>query len=102
MMTFFLSMLEWLQVPDTNIGGSLIQPLLNVGAVGAILWWFMTRLERFMRDNTRSQDRLTRSILLLNVSLPSATPRIKEQARHIMHELERDTGESAEDFEHLP
>ena len=84
--------MAWQEI-GTGGGTSLLQPILNVGAVGAILWWFMTRLERFIHDNTKALDRLTRSNLLLVISMPSTTPRAKEQARNIMAELERDTGE---------
>lgn len=66
---------------------SAIGVLLQLGVAGVMLAWFMFRIERRMDAGTRAQDRTSRSILLLVVSLSSAEPVVREQARQIMREI---------------
>jgi hypothetical protein len=73
----------------------LLGPLVQTGAIGSILAWFMFRNEAQMKslgeamDRQRSaQDRQTRAVLLLLVSNPSIPLTTVAQAKSIVEEID--------------
>lgn len=67
---------------------SAISPILQFGAVGACLVWFMFRSEPRLRAIEAAIDRMARSILLLVIALPTSNQTTKEQAKGIQQELD--------------
>lgn len=65
-----------------------ITPFIQFGAIGACLIWFMFRAEPRLRSIESAIDRMSRSILLLVISLPSSNPTTKEQSKGIEKELD--------------
>lgn len=67
---------------------SWVDPLIQLGAVGGVLVWFMFKTEPRLRGVEAAIDRMARSILLLVVSIPHATDTAKEQAKGIITEID--------------
>lgn len=67
---------------------AIISPLIQLGAVGACLAWFMFRSEPRLRAIEGAIDRMARAILLLVIALPNATAATREQAKGIQQELD--------------
>ena len=75
-----------------------LTPLLNLGAVGAVLAWVLWRLEprlersdqamaaRFERIE-QALDRLTRAQLLMLISQPAVEEPVRQQAHQILEEM---------------
>lgn len=76
---------------DTNQIGNIAAALANLGAVGLILKWFMGRVETLMQENTRALNRMTRTQLLAMINSPVTHEPIKEQAKEVLKELDRDS-----------
>jgi hypothetical protein len=72
------------QIPELN------GALLSSGVAGAVLLWFMFRAEARFKGVERSVNRMSKGILLLVVSMDSANHTTKEEARHLLRELDRD------------
>lgn len=64
-----------------------LQPLLNIGAVGVILAWFMLRMEPRMKAMEDALNRFSRVQLLDMVSRSDAPPAVREQAQTILNEM---------------
>ena len=62
--------------------------LLQLGAIGAVLLWFMLRAEAKLESIALAQDRNTRAILLLTMALPSADEPMRRAAREILDEID--------------
>lgn len=65
-----------------------ITPLIQLGGVGVVLLWFMFKSEPRLRGIEASIDRMSRSIMLLVGSLPSANPAQKVQAEGLIREID--------------
>lgn len=63
-------------------------PLINLGAVGCVLAWFMFRMEPRMRRMEQAVDRFSRTVLLAVVSMRGVDPPIKEQAQAVLKEID--------------
>lgn len=63
-------------------------PLLNVGAVGAVLLWFMLRAEPRLRGIESAIDRSTRGNLILLLEIKRTTPEGRTAAETLKQEIE--------------
>lgn len=64
----------------------LLTPLLNVGAVGVVLAWFMMRLEGKVAHLEQAADRNTRAMMLLLIGINGLSPQEKRQAKDLLRE----------------
>lgn len=62
-------------------------PMLQLGIAGAMLAWFMFRLEPRMNGMEDAVRELSRSILLDLVSRPGANPIVKTEANEMLERL---------------
>lgn len=62
--------------------------LLQLGGVGGCLVWFMFRSEPRLRAIESAIDRMSRSLMLLVGSLPSANEAQKQQAKALIREVD--------------
>lgn len=69
-------------------GMEWVAPLIQTGAVGGVLIWFMFRCEPRLVAIEKAIDRMARSILLLVISSPLNPPQIKNQGEAINAELD--------------
>lgn len=60
--------------------------ILQTGAIGAVLAWFLYKLEPRLRAVEQSNEGLKRAMLLLTLSLPTATPAAKREAQRMLDE----------------
>lgn len=65
-----------------------IMPILQTGAVGAVLVWFMLRAEGRMKAIETAIDRAARANLVLAMALDPAGNKIREHARAIDAEID--------------
>lgn len=63
-----------------------ITSLANIGAVGAILAWFLWQTNPRLDRIEKAIDRQTRAILLTLVSRPEIQGAVREQARLLLKE----------------
>ncbi len=63
--------------------------LIQLGGVGACLAWFMFRSEPRLRAIEAAIDRMSRAILLIVGSVPSASDVQKQQAKDLTAEIEK-------------
>ena len=80
-------------VADAVTGDGVGAPwssLINLGAVGAVLLWFMVRAEPRLKALERATDRQTRAMILLTLNLPSSSDQIKSLGHDILNEMEHD------------
>lgn len=66
-----------------------IEPLLNLGAIGAVLAWFLVNLSPRLDRIERAIDRLTRAQMLTLLSRPDVPEGVKTLANDLVHELDR-------------
>lgn len=78
-------------VDTTTAPAAWWAPLVNTGAIGAILVWFMVRMEPRMKALEMAQDRSTRADLLRLVASAHVSPELKEEATSILREIEAAT-----------
>lgn len=64
-----------------------VAPLLNFGAMGCMLWWFMIRNEIRQKAQEDATDRLTRTIVLQQLTL-DLPPRVEAHYQQILKEVE--------------
>lgn len=81
-------MLSFLAVAGTELSPSVLSPLINLGAMGVVLIWFMFRAEPRMRGMERAIDRQTRATILLAASLPNQSQHISDLGQDIIRETE--------------
>lgn len=62
-------------------------PLVNTGAIGCVLIWFMLRAEPRFRAIEASIDRVSRVLSLAIIAMRSCDAVVKEQAEEIVREL---------------
>lgn len=74
-----------------------INYLLNFGAIGGVLYWFMTKFESRMRRVEEALDRQTRAIVLDIATRPTASPGAKDEARKIANEIMARRGQLPDD-----
>lgn len=67
---------------------SWYQPLVNMGAIGIVLGWFMLRAEPRLRAIEASIDRVARALMVAVLSMKSCDASLKEQAQSIINEVE--------------
>lgn len=60
--------------------------LLNVGAVGVVLAWFLYKLEPRLRDIEEALDRLTQAQLLLLINQPHTPEATRREAQRMLDE----------------
>ena len=63
-------------------------PLFNLGAVGAVLGWFMFRAEPRLKAIERATDRQTKALILLTLNLPECNSATKSLAHEIDREID--------------
>jgi hypothetical protein len=63
-------------------------PLLNLGAIGCVLLWFMMQLTPQIKALVAALDRSTRMSGLTIIALEFLPKSVKEQANRIVHEIE--------------
>ena len=86
---------------DAAVSASVngLEPLLNLGAVGAVLAWFLLKAEPRMRAMEDAIDRLVRAQMLDILSRPEVAPAIKDQAQRLLTETGPDrTGTSSPSY----
>lgn len=64
------------------------EPLINLGAIGCVLAWFMFRSEPRMTRIEEAIDRNTRAQVLLAMALDVKYPVIKERTQDLLTELD--------------
>jgi hypothetical protein len=67
-----------------------IDQLLNVGAIGVVLAWFMFRMERKLDRMSYEVNRLTRAVLLEIVSRPGVSLSVTREAEELLRDLAHD------------
>jgi hypothetical protein len=67
-----------------------IDQLLNVGAIGVVLAWFMFRMERKLDRMSYEVNRLTRAVLLEIVSRPGVSRSGTREAEELLRDLAHD------------
>lgn len=72
-----------------------LSPLLNIGAVGFVLAWFMFRMEPRMRALEQAVDRNTKANLVLLLNSSESNPNVKTVAKTILQEIEDRRGEKS-------
>jgi peptidoglycan biosynthesis protein MviN/MurJ (putative lipid II flippase) len=77
---------------ETSGDGNWYLALVNAGPIGAILLWFMLRLEKKMTEQNKSMDRFSEALLLLVTAPVQPCPvqnneAVIEQARKKLAEL---------------
>ena len=77
-------------------------PLLNFGAVGGVLVWFMLKAEPRMRRIEEAIDRQSKTVLLFMLSQEEVGERYKAEARRLLREIRVREGRSADDDEEIP
>jgi hypothetical protein len=75
-----------MQTGEYNV--EALGPLINLGAVGAVLAWFLFRSESRMERLESAVDRMTRAMMLELASRPDVSPAIKRQAAEIVEEID--------------
>lgn len=63
-------------------------PLINLGAIGCVLLWFMLRTDPRLRRIEEAIDRQSRATLVSVLSRQGISEAIKEEARAILSEIE--------------
>lgn len=74
-------------------------PLLNMGAVGVVLAWFLWKDEPRKRAMERAIEQNTLTLTILLIEIERTSPQAKEQAELIksaIHKARRARGESEE------
>lgn len=70
---------------------SIVIALVQAGVAGAVLAWHLLKTEKSMDKLREAQDRTTRAVLALTLSLPGATETTHAEVRRIYDEMvERD------------
>lgn len=67
-------------------------PLVNLGAVGIVLGWFMFRSEPRLKAIEKATDRQTRAMLLLTLSIPNVSESTKQLSEEIINEIRSNEG----------
>lgn len=63
-------------------------PLINTGAIGIVLGWFMIRMEPRMRAIEASIDTVSRALMLSVLSMKFGDRGLQEQAQAIIAEID--------------
>jgi hypothetical protein len=70
-----------------TISPDFVAPLLNFGAIGCVLTWFMLRNEVLQNKQTEAIDRLTRAVSL-SLLAQEVTPRMTQELHELLKEVE--------------
>lgn len=62
--------------------------MINSGAIGVVLLWFMLRMEPRMRGIEASIDRIARALMIAVIALRGVDRAIAEQAQEIVNEVD--------------
>lgn len=65
-----------------------VGPLINIGAIGCVLAWFLIKLDPRIKSMEDAIDRNTKSMLLIVINSQTASPGLKNVAQEIIKELE--------------
>jgi hypothetical protein len=71
-----------------------LEPLLNLGAIGAVLAWFLVNLGPRLERIERAIDRLTRAQMLTLLSRPDVPEPVKRLAGDLVKELDHAQAQS--------
>lgn len=63
-------------------------PLINLGAIGCVLGWFLIKLEPRLRRMEQAIDRSSRAQLMLLIGIRGIEPAVKDQAQTLLKEIE--------------
>lgn len=72
----------------TSVLPAEITPLINLGAIGCVLLWFMLRMEPRIRKLEESNDRLGKMLGYVVIALKSTTPAVREQVEQVIKEID--------------
>lgn len=72
------------QVP----GPDWVAFIAQTGVAGAVLVWFMFRVETILKGMIAAMDRFSRAMLLIVIALKQAPPGVKDQAAEVIRELD--------------
>lgn len=64
------------------------ESLINVGAIGVVLGWFLIKAEPRMQGIERAINRLVRAQMLTLLSLPYVEEQQKREAKSILDEVD--------------
>jgi hypothetical protein len=64
-----------------------LEPLINVGAVGAVLAWFMFRTEARLQEIEHAIEVMSKAILILAISNVKDDSPAKSQAEALLSDL---------------
>ncbi len=68
--------------------GAILPALLNVGAIGGITVWLLTRMDRKLDRMERALNRLCRTQLIEILSRPTTSETVREQATAVLKEID--------------
>lgn len=68
-------------------GGFDFMPLLNLGAIGFVLAWFLWKADPRMRAIESAVDRLADAVLILLLEIDRTTPQAKAQAEVLQDKI---------------
>lgn len=74
-----------------------LSPLLQVGAIGAVLAWMLVKTDARIERVERALDRLTRAQLLTLVSRNDVDEHVKQQAGEMLKDLQANARKRGED-----
>ena len=91
-----LILVAWIAIPSLAATAGAVgdgsapwwAPVVNMGAIGCVLLWFMLRMEPRMKALEAAQDRSNRTDLLRLAASPHVIPELKEEAASIMREID--------------
>ncbi len=63
-------------------------PLINLGAIGCVLAWFLIRAEPRMSRIERAIDRSSRAVLIAALAMSEASPGVRDQAKELIREID--------------
>ena len=65
-----------------------LSPILNVGAVGAVLLWFLWKAEPRMAAIESAVNRLARAVMLATIGNEQISTEVRRQAELLLAELD--------------
>lgn len=77
--------------------GAEFGPLIQTGAIGVVLAWFLFRIEPRIRALERAVDRFSRVMLLDILSRPSVSLSVTREAQQMIEDIHREKIERSRD-----
>lgn len=85
-----MTVFQWLPVlaDSATSGMEAFAPLLNIGAVGGVLIWFMTKAEPRMKRIEQAIDRATLANMVFLMGIKGIPEHVQREAEKIKAEIE--------------